>query len=121
MKRITLIYLASYLMIGGIGCGFFPAIVLELFMSTGNYGDIMPRMVGMFMIVLGLLIMMFVINRDYKYYLPTIIARTFIVIFMIYLYFATNDILFVILLIVVSLGLLPSVFVFLKDRSSAAE
>ena len=111
------IYLASYLFIGGIGFGFIPDIILKLFMSTGTYGDIMPRVVGMFMIVLGLLITLFIKNEDYKYYLPTIIARSFIVIFLSVLYFLSNDPLFMILNIIVLLGLLPSIYIYLKDKS----
>ncbi len=120
MKKITLIYLAAYLTIGGIGFGFFPSFAIKIFMSTGDYGDVMPRMVGMFMIVLGLLIITIVKNEDYKYYLPTIIARTFILVFMVYLYFITDDILFIFLIVIVSLGLLPSIFVYLKDKTVGA-
>jgi uncharacterized protein YjeT (DUF2065 family) len=117
MKKITLIYLASYLIIGGIGFGFIPEMVLKIFMSSGTYGDIMPRVVGMFMIVLGFLITLFIKNVDYKYYLPTIIARSFIVIFLGALYFNTDDPLFIILNIIVLIGLLPSIFIYLKDKS----
>ncbi len=116
MKKITLIYLASYLFIGGIGFGFIPEMVLKIFMSTGIYGDIMPRVVGMFMIVIGFLITLFIKNEDYKYYLPTIIARSFIVIFLGALYFKTNDPLFIILDIIVLIGLLPSIYIFIKDK-----
>ncbi len=116
MKKLTLIYLASYLFIGGIGFAFIPELVLKMFMSTGEYGDIMPRVVGMFMIVLGFLITLFIKNEDYKYYLPTIIARSFIVIFLSALYFNTNDTLFIILNIIVLVGLLPSIYIFIKDK-----
>ncbi len=116
MKKYTLIYLASYLFIGGIGFAFIPESVLKIFMSTGEYGDIMPRVVGMFMIVLGFLITLFIKNEDYKYYLPTIIARSFIVLFLGTLYFNTNDPLFIILSIIVLVGLLPSVYIFLKEK-----
>lgn len=116
MKKVTLTYLASYLFIGGIGFGFIPEMALKLFMSTGSYGEVMPRMVGMFMIVLGFLILLFIKNNDYKYYLPTIIARSFIVIFLGVLYWKSNDPLFIIVNIIVLIGLLPSILVFLKDK-----
>ena len=116
MKKITLIYLASYLFIGGIGFAFIPEMILKIFMSTGEYGDIMPRVVGMFMIVIGFLITLFIKNEDYKYYLPTIIARSFIVIFLSALYFISSDPLFIILNIIVLIGLLPSIYIFIKDK-----
>ncbi len=117
MKRITLIYLSSYLFAGGVGFGFAPEIALKMFMSTGDYGAVMPRMVGMFMIVLSFLIAMFVKNQDYKYYLPTIIARTFIVIFLSYLYFSTSDPLFIIVNVIVLIGLLPSYYIYIRTKN----
>jgi uncharacterized protein YjeT (DUF2065 family) len=117
MKKVTLIYLSSYLLAGGIGFAFVPDAALKIFMSTGDYGDIMPRMVGMFMIVLGFLITQFIKNKDYKYYLPTIIARTFIVIFLSALYFQTSDPLFIIVNIIVLIGLIPSIYVYFKGKA----
>lgn len=116
MKKITLIYLASYLLVGGAGFGFAPEMALKMFMSTGDYGVIMPRMVGMFMIVLSFLIALFIKNQDYKYYLPTIIARTFIVLFLSFLYFKSNDPLFIIVNIIVLIGLLPSYYVYFTSK-----
>jgi uncharacterized protein YjeT (DUF2065 family) len=117
MKKFTLIYLASYLFIGGLGFAFIPETLLKIFLSTGTYGDVMPRVVGMFMLVLGFLITLFIKNKDYKYYFPTIIARSFIVIFLTVLYFNTDDPLFIILNCVVLIGLLPSIYVYIKDGS----
>ncbi len=117
MKKITLIYVASYLFAGGIGFGFAPDVALKMFMSTGDYGEIMPRMVGMFMIVLGFLIALFVKNHDDKYYLPTIIARTFIVIFLSVLYLKTHDPLFIVVNIIVLIGLIPSFYAYFKGTS----
>ncbi len=44
--------------------------------QNGAYGDIMPRVVGLFMLVLGGVIVQFVRARDYRYYLYTIVARS---------------------------------------------
>ena len=55
-QKITLAYLVTYLAIGGLGFTLFPNQVLQLFLSNGDYGDIMPRMVGMFMCALSFLI-----------------------------------------------------------------
>ena len=109
--------MASYLFIGGLGFAFIPETILKIFMSTGTYSDVMPRVVGMFMLVLGLLITLFIKNEDYKYYFPTIIARSFIVIFLTVLYFNTDDPLFIILNLIVLIGLLPSIYIYIKDKS----
>ena len=82
MKRLTLAYLASYLAFGGIGFAFAPGPMMRLFLSDGSYGSVMPRLVGMFMIVLSGLIWLFVRNEDYRYYRYTVAARTGIVLFL---------------------------------------
>jgi len=53
MQRLTLIYLAAYLLSGGCGVLVPPALALRHLLSNGTYGDIMPRAVGLFMFVLG--------------------------------------------------------------------
>lgn len=51
MKTLTLIYVSCYLFLGGAGLAFAPGFTLNLFMLTGDYGVIVPRLIGMFMIV----------------------------------------------------------------------
>jgi hypothetical protein len=111
MQRLTLIYLAAYLLIGGCGFLVAPALALRLLLSNGAYGDIMPRVVGLFMFVLGGVIVEFVRARDYRYYLYTIVARSFIVAVMTALYFKASDPLFLVLDAIVLIGLLPSIYV----------
>jgi hypothetical protein len=111
MQRLTLIYLAAYLVIGGCGFLVAPTLALRLLLSKGAYGDIMPRVVGLFMFVLGGVIVQFVRARDYRYYLYTIMARSFIVVVMTALYFKARDPLFLVLDAIVLIGLLPSLYV----------
>jgi uncharacterized protein YjeT (DUF2065 family) len=111
MQRLTLSYLAAYLLIGGLGLLLAPALALRLLLSSGAYGDIMPRVVGLFMVVLGGVILQFVRARDYRYYLYTIVARSFMVLVMTGLYFYSRDPLFLVLDAIVLIGLLPSIYV----------
>ena len=53
LKRVTLTYLAAYLVFGGVGLAFAPDLALDLLLATEEYDDTMPRLVGMFMIALG--------------------------------------------------------------------
>ena len=53
MRRLTLSYLAAYLLIGGLGLILAPALALRLLLSNGDYGYVMPRLVGMFTVALG--------------------------------------------------------------------
>jgi hypothetical protein len=65
--------------------------------SNGTYGDVMPRVVGMFMLALGGLIFQFVRAQDYRYYLYSAFARTFIVLVLTTLYLRSHDPLFLVL------------------------
>jgi hypothetical protein len=76
MQRLTLTYLASYLMLGGLRLLVVPGLTLRLLFSNGIYGDLMPRLVGLFMLALGGAVLQFVRARDYRYYRYTIVART---------------------------------------------
>jgi uncharacterized protein YjeT (DUF2065 family) len=111
MQRLTLIYLASYLLVGGLGLLVVPDLTLRLLLSNGTYGDVMPRLVGTFMIALGGVILQFVRARDYRYYRSTIVARSFIVVALTALYFRARDPLFIVLDAIVLIGLLPSIYV----------
>jgi hypothetical protein len=121
MQRLTLIYLATYLLIGGCSFLVAPAFALRLLLSNGAYGDVMPRLFGLFMFVLGGVIFQFARARDYRYYLYTIVARCFIVVVMTTLYFKTRDPLFLVLDAIVLIGLLPSIYVAAQSALASKE
>ena len=115
-KKLTLTYVTTYLAIGGIGFALFPYQILELFLSNGNYGDIMPRMVGMFMCALSFLIFRIIKNEDWKYYSATIIVRSVIVLFLFWLYYKSNDPMLLVVNTIVLAGLIPSIVVHLLKK-----
>ena len=118
LKRISFIYLISYLAVTGISFAFFPAMTMELFLSNGDYGEIMPRMVGAIMIVLSfLLFSIFRLGDWRKYSLITILAGTPLVLFLGYVYFLSRDPMFLIIIGVVAMGLIATVFGTVLDRS----
>src|SRR5262245_15752408 len=118
MQRLTLVYLATYLLVGGFGMLLMPELTLRLLLSNGTYGDVMPRLVGMFMAALGGVILQFVRAHDFRYYGYTIVARSLIVVVMTSLYFITHDPLFIVLDAIVLVGLLPSIYVMATSSSS---
>src|SRR5262245_60107812 len=111
LQQLTFIYLSSYLLVGGLGLLVVPELALRLLMSNGSYGDVMPRLVGVFMLALGGVIVQFVWAHDYRYYRYTIIARIFICVAMTALYFKSLDPLFLVLDATVLVGLLLSFYV----------
>ena len=52
--HISLYYLCTYLLLGGFVLLLFPAQGLKLFLSTGDYGDVFPRVAGMLLAGLGM-------------------------------------------------------------------
>jgi hypothetical protein len=83
----------------------------RLLFSNGSYGDVMPRLVGVFMVALGGAVFEFVRARDYRYYQYAIVARIFIVVALTALYTKARDPLFLVLDAIVLIGLLPSIYV----------
>ena len=113
-KKITLTYLVTYLAIGGIGFTLFPNQILELFLSNGSYGDIMPRMAGMFMCALSFLIFRILKNEDWHYYSATIYVRSAIVLILSWLFYKSSDPMLLVLVSIVLIGLIPSVVIHFK-------
>jgi hypothetical protein len=109
LKRIAFIYLISYLSVAAVGFGLFPALTLKLFLSNGDYGVIMPRMLGAMMGVLAFLLFMIYRNGDWKKYSPfTMMARTPLVLFIFYLYYLCRDPMFLIINAIVLIGLVTT-------------
>jgi hypothetical protein len=97
--------------VGGLGLLVVPELTLWLLLSNSSYGDVMPRLVGVFMVALGGVVLQFVLSGDYRYYGYAIIARIFIVVALTVLYFKARDPLFLVLDAIVLVGLLPSIYV----------
>ncbi len=117
MKTISFWYLACYLSFGGLGFAFLPDVTLSMFLSNTDYGDVMPRVAGMFMILLGGLIANMAAAKDFNYYRYSVLARTFAVGFLIYLQLKTGNPLFIVLLIIVLIGYLPSLYVVTREMT----
>ena len=62
MKKthLSLYYLVGYLIPGGVALIIAPQWALKLLFSTGNYGDVLPRLVGVILLALGMVILQIV-------------------------------------------------------------
>ena len=121
LKRIAFIYLISYLAVAAVGFGLFPALTFELFFSTGDYGDILPRLLGAMMGVLSFLLLMIYRQGDWSKYSPyTMMARTPLVLFIFYLYYASRDPMFLIINAIILVGLITTAIGTALERGSQA-
>lgn len=115
LKKLLLTYLASYLSLGGLGLLAAPELALKLLLSNGRYGDVMPRLAGMFMLLLGGMIWQFVRREDFSYFAYSLLARTFAVVAVVGMYFYSRDLLFITFTVIVLIGLLPSYYSLWRD------
>ncbi len=58
--------------------------------------------------------------EDYKYYPPSVFIRSFFVLFFFFLYFQSDDPFVLVLNATVLIGLLPSIYVLMRERKSGA-
>ena len=109
LKRIAFVYLISYLAVAAVGFSLFPKLTFQLFLSNGEYGDILPRLLGAMMGVLSFLLFAVYRNGDWPKYSPyTMVARTPLVLFILYLYYLSADPMFLIIDAIVLLGLVTT-------------
>jgi uncharacterized protein YjeT (DUF2065 family) len=118
--RLSLYYLASYLLVGGVGFLAFPQLMLVLFLSNGSYPDVMVRLLGMFMLSLGLMVAQFIRLRAAEQYPGTLVVRTVILAVLVWLYVLYKDPMLLVLFAIVAIGYVLTGACFLLDRATAA-
>lgn len=99
LKKFGFIYLISYLVFGGLGLSLLPALTLQLFLASGDYGTIMPRVAGILMLLLSY-VLYNIFQRGYwaEFSPITLKARIPLILFVFYLYYISNyDPLFIVL------------------------
>jgi hypothetical protein len=123
MKKILMYYLSGYLLGGGLGFAFLPNLTLKIMQSNVMYDEPIVRLAGLLMAMLGGLIGFLVYNEDYIAYKFSILARTILVIFLVWLWFRFDNPLFVVIEIIVLIGLIPSYIVLVREfrRSSIGD
>ncbi len=62
--RFSLFYLAGYLLPAGIGLLFAPRLTLKLLLSNTDYGDMFPRLAGMFLLGLFIIVVQLIRLRN---------------------------------------------------------
>ena len=114
--HFSLYYLCTYLLLGGFVLLLFPAQGLKLFLSTGDYGDVFPRVAGMLLAGLGIFVFAIIRTRSEALYPATLIVRAFFLVCFGVFYVLTRDPLFLVLLGIVGLGVLLTLTSYLLDR-----
>ena len=114
--RLSLFYLAGYLIPTGLGLMFAPSLMLQLLFSNRRYDDIFPRFAGVLMVALGMLVVQSIRTRAEALYPATLAVRVVIWLWVLNLYFASGDPLFLVILGVVGFGMLLTGTCYVLER-----
>jgi uncharacterized protein YjeT (DUF2065 family) len=118
MRRtnLSLIYVATYLLASGIFLLLAPRLALKLLLSTGDYGEILPRLTGLLLLGLGILVLQIVRHRISALYTSTLVVRALFCVGFVVLYTMSRDPLFLVLLAVVGIGVVATSTSYVLDR-----
>ena len=116
--RLSLYYLAAYLLFAGLALMLAPTLALQLLLSNGSYGDVLPRLLGVVLFALGVFVAQVVRYALVQLYTTTLAVRVVILAVLVWLYASSGDPLFLVLLGIVGLGFVLTGTSYLLDRRS---
>jgi hypothetical protein len=114
----SLFYLVAYLFPSGFTLLVFPKFAMDTLHSNTDYGDVMPRLAGMFLFGLGIIILQLIRWRAETLYFTTIIVRTFFCACLVWFLCVTKNPMFITMLVIVGIGLLLTSTCYAIDRSA---
>lgn len=121
--RLSLFYLAGYIIPSGLFLLFVPQFALTLLQSNRavEYGDVIPRLTGIVLLALGLLIVQIIRLRVEALYTTTLLVRAVLLVCIAGLYFYSRDPFFIVLIAIIGFGMLLTGFSYLSDRRQAGQ
>ena len=114
--RFSLFYLAGYLIPAGILLLVAPTFSTRLLLSNGDYGNVFPRLAGMLLIGLGILVVQIIRFHLDMLYTTTLAIRLFFCVCFIIFYLMSQDPFFLVLLAIVAFGLILTGTSYLLDK-----
>ena len=117
--RLSLYYLAAYLVGAGVALVVAPGLALTLLFSNGHYGDVLPRLLGVVLFALGVVIVQIIRHQVEALYTTTLLVRSVIVAVLVGLFVYSRDPLFISLTVVVAIGMILTGTSYLSDRRRA--
>ena len=100
--------------------GLTPRLALKLLLSTGEYGEILPRLAGLLFLGLGIIVVQ-IIRLQVTFLYPTTLAvRAVFFVGFGCLYIMSRDPLFLVLLAVLGVGMLATSVSYVLDKRDSA-
>jgi hypothetical protein len=118
--RTSLYYVIGYLIPGGLGLLVAPPLALNLLFSSGSYGDVMPRLVGLMMVALGAFVVQIVRRKVEVMYLTALMVRSAMLPVLLSFYLMSRDPLFLTLFGIVGVGVVYTGTSYWLDRRDKA-
>jgi hypothetical protein len=116
--RLSLFYLAGYLTFAGLALLLVPTFALQLLFSNGDYGEVFPRLAGMLLLGLAILITQIIRRRIEVLYTTTLVVRLFFLVVLAYLFLSSNDPFFLVVFGIVLLGVIFTGYSYLTERGA---
>jgi hypothetical protein len=114
--RLSLYYPATYLTIAGLSLLIAPQFSLKILLSNGDYGDVFPRVAGMMILGLGLIVIQVIRLRQEQLYSTLWAIRLLFCIGWLALFFYTGDPYFMVLFVIVGIGFVWTGINLLRER-----
>ena len=117
--RLSLFYLVGYLTLAGLALLLVPTFALDLLLSNGSYGEVFPRLAGMLLLGLAVLVTQIIRHRIEVLYPTTLLVRLFFLVVLAYLFVSSSDPFFLVVFGIVALGVLFTGYSYLTERHPA--
>jgi thiol:disulfide interchange protein len=118
--RLSLFYLAGYLTFAGLALLLVPSFALKLLLSNGDYGDVFPRLAGMLLLGLAILVTQIIRHRVEVLYPTTLLVRLFFLVVFAYLFLSSSDPFFLVVFGIVLLGVVLTGYSYLTEHRADA-
>ncbi len=116
--KLSLYYLATYLLFGGFGFLLTPRLTMKLLLSDADFDQMILRVLGMFMIGLGFLIVQVIRLRVSVLYASTLIMLVVFCICLTAFFMMTYNLFFLTMLVIVVIGIVLTSWSLFEDRKA---
>jgi uncharacterized membrane protein/uncharacterized protein YjeT (DUF2065 family) len=117
--NLSLYYLAGYLIPAGLLLLFVPEFATKLLLSNRTYDYAPFHLAGVLLLVIGILIVQIIRHRLEQLYATTLVARALISATLLWLFLATGDPFFGVILVIVLIGVGLTGASYMLDRREA--
>jgi hypothetical protein len=115
----SLYYLVSYLTVAGLALFLVPGFALKLLLSNGDYGNVFPRLAGMLLIGLAILVAQIIRLRLEALYTTTLAVRGFFLVSLAFIFAISSDPFFLVVFAIVAVGVIFTGYSYLQDRGAS--